>query len=393
MPLARGLRISLALLALATFALAGCGGSKSSASTSAFATPGATAPHTVSASETVAYVSGTPILKSSYEHWLTVERSTGGISNANHRALGFLLTSSWVLGEAQARHISLPESEASQHLEKLIRQSFPKSGALEKFLAKAHESRADLLARVKVELLTSRIASQVTASQSSASRRKAALTSFEQRFQAHWRALTTCLPGYVMEDCKEYRGAPEQLTAPPSSGGSRSGSGASGGASSSGEVYTAPGAFSLVSSAFERNGPVPVEYTCDGKGLSPALEWQKPPAKAAEYVLFVIDTGSASKNGGIRWVVGGIDPESHGVAAGQVPVGGIVGTNTAGKAAYSPICPDRGHSDTIEFVMYALRKPIKLSPGFQPNIAEAEYGSTKDILGPAAVTYAVYHRP
>jgi phosphatidylethanolamine-binding protein (PEBP) family uncharacterized protein len=138
---------------------------------------------------------------------------------------------------------------------------------------------------------------------------------------------------------------------------------------------------------------VPAQYTCDGKGISPPLQWQKPPAKAAEYVLFVIDDTIASKNGGIRWVVGGIDPSSSSVAAGQVPAGGIVGTNTAGQAAYSPICPDHGHTDTIEFVMYALRNPIKLSPGFQPSVAESEYGRSKDILGAAAITYAVYHRP
>lgn len=396
LPLERDLRVgrlSLTFFAFASLALAGCGGAKSSSSTSTFATPGTAAPHTVSSSEVVAYVSGTPILKSSYEHWLGVERSAGGSSDASHRALGFLLTSSWVLGEAQARHVSVPESEASKHLEKLIHQSFPKSGQLERFLTKSHESRADLLARVKVELLTGRIAGQVTAGKSSAAQRKATLASFERSFQAHWKALTTCLPAYVMEDCKEYKGARERLNAPASSAGSSSGhSSGSASSNSSGEVYTAPGGFSLVSSAFERNGLVPVEYTCDGKGISPPLEWQKPPANAAEYVLFVIDTGNASKNGGIRWVVGGIDPSSHGVAAGQTPAGGIVGTNTSGKVGYSPICPDHGHTDTIELVMYALRKPIKLSPGFQPDLAESEYGSTKDILGQAAITYAVYHR-
>jgi phosphatidylethanolamine-binding protein (PEBP) family uncharacterized protein len=345
-------------------------------------------------------------MKSSYQHWLSVEKATGGTSNASHRALGFLITSSWVLGEAQARHISVSESEVNQRLEKLIKQSFPKAGQLEKFLSKSHESKSDLLARVKVEMLTSRIAGQVTAGKSSEAQRKATLDRFEKRFQAHWKALTSCLPGYVMEDCKQYKGAPEQLTSPPSSPASSSGSSSSGGGSgkgsstgssansnASGEVYTPPGAFSVVSSAFERNGAIPTEYTCDGKGVSPPLQWQKVPAKAAELVLFVIDDNSSGREGGIRWIVGGIDPSSHGVAAGQTPPGGIVGTNTAGKAAYSPICPAHGHTDTIEFVMYALRKPISLSPGFQPALAEHEYGSTKDILGQAAVNYAVYHRP
>jgi len=31
--------------------------------------------------------------------------------------------------------------------------------------------------------------------------------------------------------------------------------------------------------------------------------------------------------------------------------------------------------------------------GFQPAVAESEYGRGHDLLGSAAVTYAVYHRP
>jgi hypothetical protein len=116
------------------------------------------------------------------------------------------------------------------------------------------------------------------------------------------------------------------------------------------------------------------------------------PAKAAELVLFVIDDNSSGKSGGIRWIVGGIDPSSTGVAAGKVPAGGIVGTNTAGKASYSAICPAKGKSDTIEFVMYALKKKIALSPGFQPSTAEAKYGSGKLLMGSAAVNYGTASR-
>jgi len=90
--------------------------------------------------------------------------------------------------------------------------------------------------------------------------------------------------------------------------------------------------------------------------------------------------------------VGNIDPTTTGVAAGQTPKGGVVGTNTAGNAGYSAICPAKGKSDTIEFVMYALKKTIPLSPGFQPSQAEAEYGSGKLLLGQAAVTYGIASR-
>ncbi len=177
---------------------------------------------------------------------------------------------------------------------------------------------------------------------------------------------------------------------------SKTSSASSATSSSSGEVYSAPGTFSISSSAFALNGEIPAQYTCAGAGISPPLSWANVPAHAVELLLFVIDDTSDSytnPNGGIRWVLGGIDPSSTGVAAGQVPAGGIVGTSTAGKAAYSPICPPAGKADRIEFTLYALSKKIHIAPGFSPTQAEHEYGSGNDLLGQSAVTYGIASRP
>jgi phosphatidylethanolamine-binding protein (PEBP) family uncharacterized protein len=388
---------ALSLLALPL--LAGCGGGSTATSSAVPSSPAAAARgSTVSASDAVAVVAGVPISKSSYAHWLAVETALGAAGSPSHHALGFLITSEWVLGEAAARGVVVSEAEVKQRFAQLARQSFPKAGSLRTYLAKSGETEADLLARIKVELLASRIAAKVTAGRS-ASQRTALLAGFEKNFQAHWKGLTDCHQGYVMEDCKQYKGKPENLTATTtgsassSSHGSASSSSTAGASGSGGELPPpAPGAFSITSSAFERGGAIPAQYTCAGAGISPPLSWQHVPAHAAELVLFVIDDSSAGSGGGIRWIVGGIDPSSTGVAAGQVPPGGIVGTNTAGKVAYSSICPAHGKSDTIEFVMYALKKTISLSPGFQPTTAEAAYGSHKLVLGQAAITYGVASR-
>ena len=388
------------LLLLAVALLSGCGGGSGSDTATSSAVPSSPAASTQGAGSSVnavAFVSGAPIPKTSYAHWLAIEKSLGATGSPAHQALGFLITSQWVLGEAAARHITVSEAEVKQHFAELVHKSFPKTGSLKKYLSKSGETEADLLARIKVELLASRIAAKITAGKSTA-QRSALLTSFETNFHTHWKSLTVCHTGYVMEDCKQYKGKPENLAASShsgtasSSGSAASSSSSSSTSSSSGEVYSAPGAFAISSSAFERNGAIPAQYTCAGAGISPPLSWQKVPAHAVELVLFVIDDNSNGSSGGIRWVVGGIDPSSTGVAAGKVPPGGIVGTNTAGKAAYSPICPAKGKSDTIEFVMYALSKKIPLSPGFQPDKAESEYGSGKDLIGSAAVTYGIASR-
>jgi phosphatidylethanolamine-binding protein (PEBP) family uncharacterized protein len=389
---------------LAAGLVAGCGGGSSSTNTASVPSSPAAAltPSGTASADAVAYVSHTPISKASYQHWLAVETALGAAGSPAHQALGFLITSQWVIGEAAARGISVSEAEVKQRYAQLVHESFPKAGSLQKYFAKSGQTEADLLARIKVELLASKIAAKVSAGKSAA-QRSALLTAFENSFHTHWKGYTSCQPGYVMEDCKQYKGKPEDLTAKSSSskasGSTASSSSASSSSSNSnsnsnasGEVYTAPGAFSISSPAFERNGAIPVSYTCAGAGTSPALSWQKVPAKAAELFLFVIDDNSSGSEGGIRWVVGGIEPSSTGVAAGKVPAGGIVGTNTAGKAAYSPICPAKGKSDTIEFVMYALSKKLQLAPGFQPSTAEAQYGSHKLLMGSAAVTYGIASR-
>ena len=405
-------RVCLLLAALPAAALlAGCGESASSSSptttssAAAAVSPVASTQGAAASVDAVAYVAGKPIAKSSYEHWLTVEQALEAGGNPSHRALGFLISAAWLAGEAKAQGVSVSEAEARQRLAKLKQQSFPKAGSLAKFLARSHETEADLLGRVKIELLESRIAAKVAAGKSAA-QRKSVLAAFQQAFERRWKSRTTCKPGYVMEDCSEYKGKPESQTSTSSTtsrsasaashgsaaSSSSSSAGSSSAASSSGEVYTAPGQISISSPAFERNGAIPAQYTCDGANISPPLEWQNVPAKTAALVLFVIDDSATGRASGIRWVVGDISPSAKGVAAGKTPQGGIVGSDTQGHSGYGGICPEHGKTSTIEFVLYALKKPISLSPGFQPDVAESEYGSGKDLLGSAAVTYAVYHR-
>ncbi len=352
--------------------------------------------------EPVAYIRGTPLAKSAYEHWLAVERASGVEKNSGHAALAFMITSSWVLGEAAARHLSVSEGEVSERLGPLEKKSFPKKGQLQSFLKRTKETIGDLRTRVEVELLVGLIKGEVEAKAKKGSE-TAAVSAFERSFKAHWKALTNCRPSYVMEDCRQYKGSGEPGLGHPEASASASGkasaSGSSGTpsssatASSSGEVYTKPGAFTIGSPAFADNGAIPARYTCEGSGESPPLRWSNVPKGASELVLFVIDDSSNGTTGGIRWVMAGIPATDGSVAAGRTPPGAIVGENSEGKAAYGAICPSKGHTDRIELVAYALKKPISLSPGFQPAVAEHDYGSTKDIVGEAAVSYATYTRP
>jgi phosphatidylethanolamine-binding protein (PEBP) family uncharacterized protein len=402
------------LFAFPVALLAGCGESAAPVSSasgagsavSAASAAGQPGSRPASASRSaVAWVSGAPVAKRSYAHWLAIEQALGAGAAASHRALGFLLSGVWLRREAAARGISISASQAHERLHQLERQSFSQPGSLKRYLQKAHETEADLLERAELEQLEAAVAAQVGGSQRGGAR-SAALASFQRAFQRRWKSRTTCAPGYVMEDCSEYRGRPENLAAAGgassthSAGASGASAGRSAGRSSagssagvSGEVYSTPGGMSISSPAFERNGAIPTQYTCDGADISPPLQWQNVPSGAAALVLFAIDDSSTGPASGIRWAVGDIDPTAKGVEAGKTPTGGIVGADTQGHAGYGGICPPHGKTSTVEFVLYALRRQIPLSPGFTPAIAESEYGASKDLMGSAAVTYAIYHRP
>jgi hypothetical protein len=159
----------------------------------------------------VASVEATPVAQATFAHWLAVTAALSGqsghASSSNtalkDKVMGFLLTSEWVLGEAAALGVDVSEAAVHKRLEEVQKEQFKKPGELQKYLAKNHETMADLLLRVKLELLESAIARKVTAAKHTAAEKKAALASFQDRFQAKWKAKTSCAAGYAMGDCKQ----------------------------------------------------------------------------------------------------------------------------------------------------------------------------------------------
>ena len=220
----------LPLILVPALALGGCGGGSTSSgasgttsvkgSTAAAGSPaaitggdGAQNPSkagTASAGA-VASVEATPVTQATFAHWLAVTAALSGTSghaastsNAalKDKVMGFLLTSEWVLGEAAALGVDVSEAEVRKHLEAIQQKQFKKPAELREYLRKNHETMADLQLRVKLELLESAIAAKVTAAKHTAAEKKAALASFQDQFEAKWKAKTSCAKGYAMGDCK-----------------------------------------------------------------------------------------------------------------------------------------------------------------------------------------------
>jgi foldase protein PrsA len=75
--------------------------------------------------------------------------------------LGFLISSNWVLGEASSLGVKISDAEVKKNFEKIKSQQFPKAAEFEKFLKTSGQTVSDLLLRVKLNLLSSKIQQKV----------------------------------------------------------------------------------------------------------------------------------------------------------------------------------------------------------------------------------------
>jgi Raf kinase inhibitor-like YbhB/YbcL family protein len=124
-------------------------------------------------------------------------------------------------------------------------------------------------------------------------------------------------------------------------------------------VASAPGAgadeggamsLTLTSPAFAPGGEIPAVHTCEGKDLSPALEWSGLPTGTKSLALVVDDPDApdpkAPKMTWVHWVLYDIPPDAtslaEGVRSGDLPKGTREGTNDWKRTGYGGPCPPIG---------------------------------------------------
>jgi Raf kinase inhibitor-like YbhB/YbcL family protein len=120
-----------------------------------------------------------------------------------------------------------------------------------------------------------------------------------------------------------------------------------------------PGAMSLTSTAFADNGPMPVQYTCDGDNISPPLAIDGAPEGTAALALMVIDIDVPGRDGFVHWAVANISPAADEVPEGTVPIGGVEGPTSRGQPGYFGPCPPSGTHRYV-FTLYALDAPLAI---------------------------------
>ncbi|MGE5298152.1 MAG: YbhB/YbcL family Raf kinase inhibitor-like protein [Acidobacteriaceae bacterium] len=112
----------------------------------------------------------------------------------------------------------------------------------------------------------------------------------------------------------------------------------------------------ITSLAFENQGKIPVEYTCNGENVSPPLLISGVPEEAQSLALILEDPDvpKSFKPDGlfVHWLAWDIPPDITELPEGIEPPG-VIGQNGAGKAGYTGPCPpDREHR--YFFKLFAL---------------------------------------
>lgn len=112
---------------------------------------------------------------------------------------------------------------------------------------------------------------------------------------------------------------------------------------------------------------LPALYTCDGKNISPPLEWGAVPADTRELALFLVSytpvPSTHAYSAAVDWAVAGVNPALHRLAPGRLPRGAHVGIASDGKRRYS-VCPKKGVDVHYQFEVYGLPASAKISPRF-----------------------------
>jgi Raf kinase inhibitor-like YbhB/YbcL family protein len=149
---------------------------------------------------------------------------------------------------------------------------------------------------------------------------------------------------------------------------------------------------SISSPAFGLHQPIPSQYTCDGKDISPPLALNAVPANTKSIVL-ICDDPDAPAGTWVHWVCYDIPPSATGISEDQpkadsLSCGGTQGKNDFHRIGWGGPCPPGG-THRYFFKVYCLDIVLNLLPGkTKKDIEKAMKGHVID----RGEFYGVYSR-
>ena len=129
------------------------------------------------------------------------KRGGNGFAKLEETAVGELLDAVWIKGQAAEMGIGIRRREVRRELAAIKREAFNSAAEYRRFLRESHYPRRDVVERVEVQVLSTKIVTRVLAGISGKAAWHKALQEFVTEYRQRWRARTTCAPGYVIERC------------------------------------------------------------------------------------------------------------------------------------------------------------------------------------------------
>jgi phosphatidylethanolamine-binding protein (PEBP) family uncharacterized protein len=130
--------------------------------------------------------------------------------------------------------------------------------------------------------------------------------------------------------------------------------------------------------------PISARYTCDGADISLPVEWGNVPANTAEIDLFIVSLTHLQES--TEWAVAGLKPGVHGISAGKLPPGAVVGRNSFGQTRYS-ICPQKGSTIPYIVLLFPLPRRIPVKSGFRGEALSRKAVETAEFEGQLGFVY------
>jgi|tagenome__1003787_1003787.scaffolds.fasta_scaffold20756776_4 hypothetical protein len=160
----------------------------------------------------VARVADRPIPKTAFDHWMDVaavafgrhrvpDPGTDDYLRLSDQVIGVLLGYEWIEQEAAERHIAVPERAVRRSFRRQKRQAFRHEADYRRFLRRSHQTEADLLRRVRVDLLTARLQRRAIGDAKTERGRRRRLDRYTRRFERRWKARTVCGQDYATDEC------------------------------------------------------------------------------------------------------------------------------------------------------------------------------------------------
>ena len=145
---------------------------------------------------------------------------------------------------------------------------------------------------------------------------------------------------------------------------------------------------SLSSSAFKDGHPIPVDYTCDGKNISPPLAWSGAPADT-QSLLLIVDDPDAPAGVWTHWILFNLTTDTSDLPEDFVksPSTAKPGTNDFKKTGYGGPCPPAGKAHRYFFRIFALDTTLNLSPGATRKDVDAAMAKHVLAMGQLMGTY------